>query len=237
MPLREGFLYKIDTRLRPSGSQGALVVSLDALRAYHAREAALWERQALLKARHVAGDAAVARQAIEEVVAPALFRPSADAGALAAAIAAMRGRMEAELAGESAGAKDPKTGYGGLVDVEFAVQYLQLLHGAAHPAVRTPSTPEAIGRLRDAGVLPPPEAALLSSAYAFLRRLELRLRIVHDHGIGKLPQQGAPLTALARRMGYAGDRAGEELLADYARITFEVREAFRRLLRPPRAAP
>lgn len=230
VPLREGILFKIDTRLRPSGSQGALVVSLAALAAYHRREGALWERQALLRARHVAGDAAVAQAAWNEVLVPALFRPDVDPAEVARAVAAMRLRMESEISGEGGGVRNPKTGYGGIVDVEFASQYLQLVHGARFPGIRSPSTLESIRRLRDEGLLGEADAALLTDAYRFLRRLELRLQIVHDRGVGHLPPQGFELLSLARRMGYAGERAGEELLADYARVTAGVREAFRRIL-------
>jgi glutamate-ammonia-ligase adenylyltransferase len=233
VPLREGSLYQIDTRLRPSGTRGALVVSLAALAAYHRREAALWERQALLKARHVAGDASLFARAEAEILAPAIFRPDADPAVLGPAIATMRRRMEAEASGEGRGEKNPKTGYGGLVDIEFAAQYLQLLHGAAHPEVRTPSTPEAIARLGEAGFLSPADVRLLAEAYRYLRRLELRLRIVHDFGISRLPPAGRQLAALARRLGHGGERGGASLLEEYARVTAAVRDAFRRIVGVP----
>jgi glutamate-ammonia-ligase adenylyltransferase len=233
VPLREGSLYQIDTRLRPSGTRGALVVSLAALATYHRREAALWERQALLKARHVAGDAALFERAEREVLAPAIFRHGADPTALGPAIAAMRRRLEAEASGEGRGEKNPKTGYGGLVDIEFAAQYLQLLHGATHPELRTPSTPEAIARLGEAGFLSPADARLLAEAYRYLRRLELRLRIVHDFGISRLPPPGPKLAGLARRLGHGGERGGASLLEEYARTTAAVREAFQRIVGVP----
>jgi glutamate-ammonia-ligase adenylyltransferase len=151
---------------------------------------------------------------------------------LARAVAAMRARMETEVSGEVEGRRNPKTGFGGLVDVEFAVQYLQLVHGAAHSEVLVPGTPEAIARLREAGALPAVDAERLADAYTFLRRLELRLRIVHDHGMSHLPR-GSHLATLARRLGYAGPQAGEELSADYARITEAVRELFRRIVGTP----
>jgi glutamate-ammonia-ligase adenylyltransferase len=233
VPLREGALYRIDTRLRPSGSRGALVVSLDALAAYHRKAAALWERQALLKARHVAGDAALFARAEREVIVPAVYRPGVDPEELGRAVAGMRRRLEAEASGEERGERNPKTGYGGLVDVEFAVQYLQLLHGAARPEVRTPSTPEAIARLGAAGILAPEDERLLADAYRYLRRLELRLRIVHDFGISRLPRPGRDLAALARRLGHGGERGGESLLAEYTRVTAAVRDAFRRIVGVP----
>ncbi|MGH7125344.1 MAG: hypothetical protein ACREFI_13290, partial [Stellaceae bacterium] len=143
LPLREGFLYRIDTRLRPSGSAGPLVVSFEALQAYHAREARLWERQALLKARPVAGDAALFEKAYAQVLEPSIFRPI-DRPKAAQEMLAMRDRMEREIAGESPGRYNSKLGRGWLVDVEFAVQFLQLVH-----RVRSPSTPQALQDLRD----------------------------------------------------------------------------------------
>lgn len=230
VPLREGSLYRIDTRLRPSGNQGTLVVSLGALAAYHRGGSALWERQALLRARHVAGDAGVAAEAIDGVLAPVIWRDDVDPAAVAASIASMRARMEEEIAQESGTVRNPKVGRGGLVDVEFAVQYLLLVHGAGLPALRTPNTPEAIRRLAGADLLSEGDAALLIDAYRFLRLLELRMQIVHDRPTAHLPTGPYERTTLARRMGYAGAEAGADLLADYERITSGVRAAFRRIL-------
>src|SRR5438477_9520730 len=136
LPLREGSLYRIDTRLRPSGSAGPLVVSFDALATYHAREARLWERQSLLKARPVAGDGALFARAHAQVLEPSIFR-KADRAEAAKELLAMRERMEREIAAESPGRYNSKSGRGGLVGVEFAVQFLQLVHGAENPRVRS----------------------------------------------------------------------------------------------------
>jgi glutamate-ammonia-ligase adenylyltransferase len=229
MQLREGFLYRIDTRLRPSGSAGPLVISFAALRTYHAREARLWERQALLRARAVAGDLALFARAEAEVLEPSLYRPMAKEQA-AEELLAMRERMEREIAAESYGRYNSKLGRGGLVDVEFAVQFLQLCHGGAHPEVRSPSTPVALEALRKSGLLAASDFAPLQRGYRFLRRLESRLRIVRDRSVDRLPESGPELLRLARRMGYSGSAAGAVLLADYQRSTAEVRAAFLRVL-------
>ena len=225
LPLREGALYKIDTRLRPSGSAGPLVTSFEALAAYHAREARLWERQALLRARPVAGDEALFARAAAEVLTPSIFRPI-DRQAAAGELLAMRERMEREIADESPGRYNSKLGRGGLVDVEFAVQFLQLVHGSGHPAIRTPSTPRALAALLDEGLLALPLHATLQRGYRYLRRLESRLRIVRDRSVDRLPESREELLRLARRMGYSGPGAGAELLADYERTAAEVRAAF-----------
>jgi glutamate-ammonia-ligase adenylyltransferase len=232
MPLREGFLYKIDTRLRPSGNQGALVTSVQGFTRYHAGSGGaqvrsqLWERQALLRARLVAGDARLWKQVHERVILPAAYGPVADRPAMAAEIRRMRERMEAEIGKESTRGKNPKAGRGGLVDVEFAVQFLQLLHGHLNPSLRTPSTPVALQRLREAGLLREAHHQALARGYEFLRRLELRLRIVHDFAIDHLPEGGPPLRQLARRLGYFGEEPGARLLTEYARVTGEVRRTF-----------
>ena len=229
LPLREGSLYRIDTRLRPSGSAGPLVVSFDALATYHAREARLWERQALLRARAVAGDEALFQRASREVLEPSLFR-KLDPKEASRELLAMRERMEREIADESDARYNSKLGRGGLVDVEFAVQFLQLVHGSSHPSVRTSSTTAALAELRRLGLLAEPAAAPLARGYRFLRRVESRLRIVRDRAISHLPTSGRELVLLARRLGYSGPRAGEELLADYERETQSVRAAFLRVL-------
>ncbi len=240
MPLREGRLYQIDTRLRPSGNQGALVIGAEAFIRYHAgdgRGAAgavqshLWERQALLRARHVAGDAALYAELEEKAIVPAVYGPREDRAALAAEIRRMRERMESELGRESSRGKNPKTGHGGLVDVEFAAQFLQLAHGHDHPAIRTGTTPLALRRLRQAGLLREAEFAPLVEGYDFLRRVELRLRIVHDFAIDHLPERGPALRQLARRLGYAGPDPGARFLGEYARVTAAVRQAFEEVVR------
>ncbi len=239
MPLREGLLYKIDTRLRPSGNQGALVTSASGFARYHGGgggdgapvRSQLWERQALLRARFVAGDEQLFEEIQQQVLIPAVWSRPADQGALAAEIRRMRERIEAELGKEAALGPNPKAGRGGLIDVEFAAQYLQLAHGHAHPRVRTPSTPVALARLREVGLLPENTHRALARGYDFLRRLDLRLRIVHDYAIDHLPQGRAALAQLARRLGYCGEDPGARLTADYARVTGEVRAAFEKVMR------
>jgi glutamate-ammonia-ligase adenylyltransferase len=191
----------------------------------------LWERQALLRARHVAGDPLLFQEIERDVLLPVVYGRREDRGALAAEIRRMRERMEAELSKEASHGKNPKTGRGGLVDVEFAAQFLQLAHGHDHPAIRTGTTPVALERLRKALLLDEADHAVLSAGYEFLRRVELRLRIVHDFTIDHLPDGGPTLRQLARRLGYAGADPGQRFLAEYARVTAAVREAFDRVVR------
>jgi [glutamine synthetase] adenylyltransferase / [glutamine synthetase]-adenylyl-L-tyrosine phosphorylase len=245
--LEEGRLFVVDTRLRPSGEKGALVTSLEGFRAYHAGSAAggaqLWERQALIKARTVAGDRALGA-AVEAVAAEHVYGAaggaSAGAGAGAAGgdadgtmareIGRLRARMEKELARETAHRFDIKVGRGGIADVEFLVQYLQLRDGPRLPALRVRATADAIAALRAAGVLDAGDADALGESYAFLRRLENRLRIVHDRSMNQITDEPGELDTLARRLGYHERSPGARLLADYRRHAARVRALYLRWL-------
>jgi glutamate-ammonia-ligase adenylyltransferase len=228
--LEEGRLYEIDTRLRPSGQKGALVSSLAGFRAYHAKEAALWERQALIKARTVAGDRALGGE-VERLAESHVYSAiEIDPVQIGAEIGRLRARMERELAQETAHLFNIKTGRGGLVDVEFLTQYLLLIHGPTVPSVRLRATADALTALAAAGLLDATDARLLGESYAFLRRLENRLRIVHDRSIQQISDRPEELTKLARRLGYDGDDGGARLFADYRLHTERVRALYARHL-------
>jgi glutamate-ammonia-ligase adenylyltransferase len=236
--------YELDTRLRPSGSQGLLVTSLEAFARYHgvrvdggeaessgpaARHvrAAPWERVALLRARASAGDVELGAAAIRVAHATA-YELSQDPGHVAAEVRRLRARMERELSQERRGRRDLKLGRGGLVDVELAVQLLQIEHGG-DPAVRTTETAVAIEALAARGYLAPEHADALRDGYAFLRRLEQRIRIVHGDATQLLEERAPGVVPLARRMGIRerpGAEAAAELLARYREVTERVRGAY-----------
>jgi glutamate-ammonia-ligase adenylyltransferase len=233
-PHGQGPGYELDTRLRPSGSQGLLVVSLEAFERYHQEQGQAWERQALIKARPCAGDAELGKKvlAVATRVAYESGPPDADT------IHRLRMRMEKELAKEGPRRYDVKLGKGGLVDVEFAVQWLQMKHGA-DPRVRTSDTETAIGALEACGYLDTSLAAVLREGYALLRRIEQALRVVHGTS-ASLIEEGAPgLPALARRMGFrAAERvtASEALLERYRAVTRDIRAAYLAVLGITRTA-
>jgi len=253
--------YELDTRLRPSGSQGMLVTSIDAFARYHGirrhgaaagpasesserrvgARAAAWERLALLRARFAAGDPDLGAEAIAiaheaaygQVDDPQSFKEVAEE------IHRLRGRMERELSHERRGRRDLKLGRGGLVDIEFAVQLLQMRHGA-DVRVRTPETPAAIESLGAAGYLSPPDAEGLRDGYAFLRKLDQRTRVVHADP-AQLLEEGAPgVPPLARRMGIRGRTAAEaaaELFARYGEITERNRAIYEAIVARLTATP
>ncbi|NIQ94490.1 MAG: bifunctional [glutamate--ammonia ligase]-adenylyl-L-tyrosine phosphorylase/[glutamate--ammonia-ligase] adenylyltransferase, partial [Desulfuromonadales bacterium] len=146
----------------------------------------------------------------------------------------LRRRMEAEIAKEGETSFNIKTGRGGLVDVEFISQYLQLLHGKGRSSLQQPNTLQVLDGLETEGLMPPEDATILCDGYKFLRRLENKLRLLHDHSISELSANRGYLRKLARTLGYPERprRPEESFLEDYRRITDKVREIFERYLRP-----
>jgi glutamate-ammonia-ligase adenylyltransferase len=159
----------------------------------------------------------------------------------AAEIHRIRLRMEQELADESRGRRDLKRGRGGLLDVETAVQYLQLRHGPDHPELLAVERTEAtLDRLSRAGLLAAETAAALRNGFAFLQRLASRLRILENRSISDLDASHAGLDAIARRLGYGGPReasARSALLRDYASHTEAIRRAYLAVLGVEPARP
>src|SRR5256886_10729119 len=201
-PTREGIAYRIDTRLRPSGNQGPLGSSLEAFAACHRSGARLWERQALIKARVVAGPPALGAR-LEAIVAEFVYGRGLGPAEVAE-IAHMRARLERERGAADGPAVNIKTGRGGLVDVEFLVQMLELRHGHAHPAVRVRDTPGAIGALAAAGLLPPADARAPAEGHAFLRALESRRRLRHNQPLEATAAEAAARPPPGRAPGHPG---------------------------------
>ncbi|HIJ81326.1 MAG TPA: bifunctional [glutamate--ammonia ligase]-adenylyl-L-tyrosine phosphorylase/[glutamate--ammonia-ligase] adenylyltransferase [Desulfuromonadales bacterium] len=223
---REGYVYKIDTRLRPSGNAGPLVTSLESFLEYHRKEAQIWERQALTKARVVLGDEKLAGQ-LHDIIRQTVYGSSiGDEGR--SEILRLRMRMENELAREKDGSYNIKTGRGGMVDVEFAVQYLQLKEGCHYPELRTSSTVVALKEIRTLGLLAEADAETLLNGYKFLRRLENRLRIIHDYSVNDLSGPKSYMDKLARRLGYDPKlkNPGAVMICDYEEMTGKIRDVF-----------
>ncbi len=227
---REGYVYKLDTRLRPSGNAGPLVTSLGSFLSYHRTEAQIWERQALAKARVVLGESTL-RSSIDAVIRQSVYGVSLeDEGRQE--IHRLRMRMENEIARETAGNYNIKTGRGGMVDVEFITQYLQLRYGVHYPELRVQNTVLALKEFLMLGLITPGDAEALTSGYKFLRKLENRLRLLHDHSINDLGGDQRYLDKLARRLGYDSKlrHPGNELMQDYETTTEAIRDVYERVL-------
>jgi [glutamine synthetase] adenylyltransferase / [glutamine synthetase]-adenylyl-L-tyrosine phosphorylase len=234
-PHARGPGYELDVRLRPSGSQGMLVTSLASFARYHGislseqphslgQIAAAWERQALVRARFVAGDPELGARAI------AIAEQAAYAGTAPdpTELHRLRLRLQTEIAREKNGRYDLKLGRGGIADVEFAVQFLQMCHGK-DKRVRTTHTAEAILALEHCGYLNNRLAESMLEGYRFLRQLEQRIRIVHGRPDHLLEVNTVGLYPLARRMGFydgPSSTANEDLLQRYQDVTSKNRQDY-----------
>lgn len=195
---REGAIWPVDANLRPEGSQGPLVRTLASHRGYYEKWAKTWEFQALLKARPVAGDLALG-QAYVEMIEPMVWT-AAERDGFVADVQAMRRRVVEHIPAHEA-ERQIKLGSGGLRDVEFAVQLLQLVHGRADPTLRDGATLSALARLTRGGYVGREDGEKLHDAYAFLRTLEHRVQLHQLRRTHVLPDDEASLRRLGRSLG------------------------------------
>ncbi|MGE5839849.1 MAG: DUF294 nucleotidyltransferase-like domain-containing protein, partial [Deltaproteobacteria bacterium] len=220
----EGYAYRVDLRLRPFGRDGELVPSWSSLVRYYRNVASLWEIQAALKMRPVAGNLGLGYSFLEKI-RPVLLKPWKKEE-VARSIEKVRTLGMKTHVGAT---QDVKTGMGGLRDVEFLVQGLQLIHGAGVPSLMEGNTLNALELLGKENILPGTVALGLKEDYLFLRRVEHCLQILEDRQIHAIPKDKRELKALARRLlGPDGneDRFGEKLDGCLKRI----REAYTRYL-------
>ena len=219
-----GFMYRVDMRLRPWGSSGELVSSVESHLGYLVQHARLWEKQALLKARVIAGDIPLG-QAFLARAAPLLFQTPPDV--VRDSVRTMKQKIEADLLKKGRLWGEVKLGEGSIRDVEFVVQYLQLVHGGAQPAVRSFNTLDALVRLADCGFLHADEYRLLGEGYIFLRTVEHALQLMHNKQTHELPREPAELASLARRLDFPD---GQTFLAQYQKHREQVRGVYNRYL-------
>lgn len=197
-----GHVFRVDMRLRPEGRFGALVRSLSSYRAYYESWAENWERQALLKARFIAGDRALGEE-FQRLIQPFVYRRRVSMGFIEE-IRHNKRRIEQKCDLEGQTETNIKTGYGGIRDIEFAVQLMQLEFGGMRPRLRTTNTLSGIQRLYDEDLLLAVEADEMSEDYQFLRNLEHRLQLLHGFQTQTLPspKDAAERRRVAWRMGY-----------------------------------
>ncbi|HSJ43847.1 MAG TPA: bifunctional [glutamine synthetase] adenylyltransferase/[glutamine synthetase]-adenylyl-L-tyrosine phosphorylase [Euzebyales bacterium] len=229
-----GRVYEIDTNLRPEGSDGPLVRSLDAYRRYYSRWARTWEFQALLKARPIAGDEALGRR-FSELVEPFVWPERLGDGAVAD-IQRMKTVVERSAPVRSAGARQLKLAPGGLRDIEFAVQLLQLVHGRADRTLRTPNTLEGLDALAAGGYVDEGDANLFGDAYQFLRTIEHRLQLRRMRRTHVVPHDARDRHRLARAFGFRDIRAADALDQfdrEFSRVQGYVRRLHEKLFYRP----
>jgi glutamate-ammonia-ligase adenylyltransferase len=196
--------WRVDLDLRPEGRAGSLVRSLDSYSAYWDRWAESWEFQALLKSRAVAGSPELGRRFEEQAGARVWGRPlGADD---LRQVRHLKSRAEEAVDRRGLGARELKTGRGGIRDIEFAVQLLQLVHGRADRELRSPSTLPALRALAAGGYVDPSDASALEEAYVFLRTVEHRLQLQEDQQVHTLPATKEGRSRLARVLGYRDGR-------------------------------
>ena len=218
--------YEIDTDLRPEGSRGALVLSIQGYKDYFESRGKIWEQQAMTRARFIAGSQEVGQKFIE-LAHHFAYRPKLEYGSLIE-ISRLRDRMETELAQESKKGINVKLGAGGLADIEFSVQVLQLMHGHRNPKLRRGNTFENIQLLSNYGILDDRQAANLGKHYHFLRNVECALRLMSEQYASHLPREEESLAVLARLLGYSDpSEEARAFMEDYKKTTHDVRNFYK----------
>jgi glutamate-ammonia-ligase adenylyltransferase len=223
----EGMIWPVDAGLRPEGKSGPLVRTLASHETYYRRWAKTWEFQALLKARPVAGDEDLGKAYVEALTP--LVWSAAQRDGFVADVQAMRRRVVEHVPVADAD-REVKLGPGGLRDVEFAVQLLQLVHGRSDTSLRSSTTLVALDALAAGGYVAREDAARLAAAYRFLRTVEHRLQLVQLRRTHLLPTSEPELRRLARAMGY---RDVQSWRADYDAHNREVRRLHEKLFYRP----
>jgi glutamate-ammonia-ligase adenylyltransferase len=199
----QGQAYRVDLRLRPEGKRGPLARSLSSTLAYYDTLGRTWERQALIKLRPCAGDVRLGEQFLK-AIEPFVYRKYLTFSEING-IKALKRRIEQQAHRDGTGETEVKTGIGGIRDVEFTIQFLQLLNGGDLPEVRQRNTLKAMQALAHAGCLSDQEYGILQDTYRFLRRVEHRLQLMCDLQTHRLPDSREELRKLAQRMGF-GDK-------------------------------
>jgi glutamate-ammonia-ligase adenylyltransferase len=202
-----GQAYRIDLRLRPEGHRGPLARSLASTLSYYDTLGRTWERQALIKVRPVAGDLELGEQFLH-AIEPFVYRKYLSFAEINE-IKVLKRRIEQKTGQAGDSEREVKTGHGGIRDIEFTIQFLQLLNGGDLPEVRQRNTLLAMQALEEVGCLTDQEYHILGNAYRFLRKTEHRLQLLFDLQTHRLPDRPEELHKLALRMGYADSRGVE----------------------------
>jgi len=221
----EGSLFRVDLRLRPEGSAGPLARSLESMENYYAGFGETWERLALIKARGIAGSRELAYEFLRQHQ-PFIY-PKSPTPDLLDEIANIKRRIERDVVGPDNLERDVKLGRGGIREIEFIVQALQLVHGAHHPFLQEGSMLRALRALRELDLLPRGEVLTLDKTYRFLRRVEHRLQIEAEQQTHTVPQEPEPLQRLALSLRFS---SVEDFTAALRERMRAVRPIFQRII-------
>ncbi len=235
---KDGYVYRTDLRLRPDPGATQIALSTDAGLTYYESLGQNWERVALIKARIVAGDAALGDAFLDQL-SPFIWRKYLDFAAVAD-IHAMKRRVH-EFKGHGAIAvsgHDIKLGRGGIRDIEFFAQTQQLIAGGRHSELRTRGTLTTLARLAEGGWIEALAAEQLSEAYLFMRRVENRIQMVGDQQTHIIPAEAGDLDRLARLCGFSDtDAFGDQLVAQFKIVEAHYEVLFEKLPEPPSSVP
>ncbi|MBI5749725.1 MAG: hypothetical protein HZA00_11445 [Nitrospinae bacterium] len=226
---RFGFAYRVDTRLRPDGEKGALIIPIKGYEDYYRKRGEIWERQALIKARFIAGDEKLGMNLIN-IIHKFVYETPVEQN-MVEEIDRMRKRMELELVKGGETKRNIKLGRGGIIDIEFIVQLLQLKNGSRFTELRKTGSLDALKILYERKFITEEEYRILSAGYIFLRRIENRIRIEHDRPLAVIPESGDELSLLARRLGYKenGGSSVDKLYKDFESCTENVRGVYNKV--------
>jgi glutamate-ammonia-ligase adenylyltransferase len=214
----DGFAFRVDMRLRPYGESGPLVASFEALENYFITQGREWERYAWIKARPLTGDC---DRALDQIVRPFVFRKYLDYGTLGA-MRALHAEVRREVARREL-AEHIKLGPGGIREIEFIAQALQLVRGGRDPALTARPTREVLARLAERGLISPHDARTLDECYVYLRQLEHRLQYLDDRQTHMLPDNAEDRARIAAMAGCAD---WDELAVQLARVRGQVSARF-----------
>jgi glutamate-ammonia-ligase adenylyltransferase len=220
----EGVAYAVDLRLRPEGETGLLARSWESFDEHSRRYMQPWERMAMIRCR-VLGASDESRRRWERITAEATYEYPWDAEALES-IRHLKRRAEAEKSRETRTDLDFKNGKGGVADLEYLVQFLQLFYGGRDRRVRVPGVAEAVPALREAGALTSAEAQILVDAHAFQRHVENHYQLQEEWALREVSKESPSLVRLARSMGYPGGPAADvrrRFISDWEAHAHEVR--------------
>src|SRR5215212_1193856 len=219
----EGAAYRVDLRLRPHGRDGALACSLQEAVRYYMNKAQDWERQVLIRSRAAVGSTELFAR-FKAAVTPAVFRPDVSVSGALASVRLAKQKIDRQV--EKKSGFNVKLGRGGIREIEFIAQALQLAHGGLDDWLRVPHTLVSLGRLADRGFITQPERSELSDAYYFLRCLEHRLQMEHGLQTHTVPEGGEAQALLARRMGFSNTN---DFVSAFRTHTTHVRNTYDRL--------